>query len=63
MPPKGSKKLIEKQKQIGMLASKKKHVSSMQTTLSDLDKQINTLEHRLKRKKDRIAALEQSINV
>ena len=57
MPPKGSKKLNEKRKQIGQLATKRKTVSSLDQTLSELDKEINSLEHRLCRKRARIDKL------
>ena len=61
MPPKGSKKLNEKRKQIGQLSSKKKVVSTLEKTLSDLDRKINTLQHRLARKRKRLDDLNEAL--
>ena len=62
MPPKGSKVLNEKRKQIGLLASKKKAISSMEQKLYELDKLINNLEHKLSRKRKRVEELNKSVN-
>ena len=62
MPPKGSKALNEKRKQIGLLASKKKAIPSMEQKLSELDKLINNLEHKLSRKRKRVEELNKSVN-
>ena len=53
MLPKGSKALKRKQSLIGQFSSNKKQISTLQQTLSDQEKLINKLEHRLKRRKER----------
>ena len=53
MPPKGSKALKRKQSLIGQFSSNKKQISTLEQTLSDQEKLINKLEHRLKRSKER----------
>ena len=54
MSPKGSRALNKKYKFIGKLASNKKVITSMEAKLEEQNWEINTLEHCLKRKKDRI---------
>ena len=53
MPPKGSKALKRKQSLIGQFSSNKKQISTLEQTLSDQEKLINKLEHRLNRRKER----------
>ena len=52
MPPKGSKALKRKQSLIGQFSSNKKQISTLEQTLSDQEKLINKLEHRLNRRKE-----------
>ena len=52
MPPKGSKALKRKQSLIGQFSSNKKRISTLEQTLSDQEKLINKLEHRLNRRKE-----------
>ena len=52
MPPKGSKALKRKQSLIGQLSSNKKGISTLQQTLSNQEKLLSKLEHRLKRRKE-----------
>ena len=61
MPPKGSKALNKKYKFIGKLASNKKVITSMEAKLEEQNREINRLEHCLKRKKDRIDFLQAEI--
>ena len=53
MPPKRSTALKRKQSLIGQFNSNKKWISTLEQTLSDQEKLINKLEHRLKRRKER----------
>ena len=61
MPSKGSKALNKKYKFIGKLASNKKVITSMEAKLEEQNREINRLEHCLKRKKDRIDFLQAEI--
>ena len=61
MPPKGSKALNKKYKFIGKLASNKKVITSMEAKLEEQNREINRLEHCLKRKQDRIDFLQAEI--
>ena len=63
MPPKGSKALNKKYKFIGKLASNKKVITSMEAKLEEKNREINRLEHCLKRKKNRIDFLQAEIEV
>ena len=53
MLPKGSRALKRKKSLIGQFSSNKKQISTLEQTLSDQEKLINKLEHRLKRRKGR----------
>ena len=61
MTSKGSKALNKKYKFIGKLASNKKVITSMEAKLEDQNREINRLEHCLKREKDRIDFLQAEI--
>ena len=52
MPPKRSTALKRKQSLIEQFNSNKKRISTLEQTLSDQEKLINKLEHRLKRRKE-----------
>ena len=54
MPPKRSTALKRKQSLIEQFNSNKKRISTLEQTLSDQEKLINKLEHRLKRRKERV---------
>ena len=53
MPPKRSTALKRKESLIEQFSSNKKRISTLEQTLSDQEKLINKLEHRLKRRKER----------
>ena len=63
MPPKGSKALNKKYKFIGKLGSNRKVITSMEAKLEEKNKEINRVEHCLKRKKDIIDFLQVEIEV
>ena len=53
MHPKGSKALNKKDNFIQKLASNKKVITNMEAKLEEQNREINRLEHCLKRKRDR----------
>ena len=61
MPPKGSKALNKKYKLIGKLASNKKVITNMEAKLEEQNREINRLQHCLKRKEDRMDFLQAEI--